>query len=261
MKTVDKAMVLLRQFSLENLEIGLNDLARNTAEDKATVRRLLVSLCKHGFVEQNPETRKYRLGHGFLSLARLREATVPMVNATQVATRWLCAKSNETAHVGIPGAAGMSTASFTLPSRGNVINLRPADSYPYHASASGLAFLSYCTPQTRQRLLELKREKMTRLTITETDVLEEFLSQTRKLGYSFSRNTVEVGVCSIAMPFFTDGADPAGTMAIAVPDLNMNDEREKQLASWLTTAVEQLETALTGASKTDRRAADPPGVR
>lgn len=247
MKTVDKAMQLLRQFSLEQLEIGLNDLARATGQDKAVTRRLLVSLSRHGFIEQNPETRKYRLGHGFLSLARLREATVPMVRATQVVTQWLSAHANETVHVGIPGEAGMATASFTLPPRGNVINLRPADTYPFHSSASGLAFLTWCSDKTRQRILGLKRERLTAHTVTEEAELREIIAQTRSRGYSCTRNTVEAGVASVAMPFFTDGRDPAGTVAIAVPDLNLDDARQQELAALLKTAIDKLETALTGA--------------
>lgn len=247
MKTVDKAMLLLRQFSLENLEIGLNDLARATGQDKAVTRRLLLSLSKHGFIEQNPENRKYRLGHGFLSLARLREATVPMVKATQVVTQWLSARANETVHVGIPNENGMSTASFTLPARGNVINLRPADSYPFHSSSSGLAFLSFCSAETRERLLGLRRERLTPFTVTGEEELLEIFAETRSRGYACSRNTVEVGVASVAMPFFTDGKDPAGTIAIAVPELNLDDARQEELAALLRTAVEKLETALTGA--------------
>ncbi|MDC0659031.1 IclR family transcriptional regulator [Leisingera sp. SS27] len=247
MKTVDKAMFLLRQFSLENLEIGLNDLARATDQDKAVTRRLLLSLIKHGFIEQNPETRKYRLGHAFLSLARLREATVPMVKATQVVTQWLSAQANETVHVGIPGAVGLGTASFTLPARGNVINLQPAETYPYHSSSSGLAFLAFCSEDTRERLLKLKREKLTRFTVTDEAELREILRETRSRGFSCARNTVEIGVASVAMPFFTDGKDPAGTIAIAVPDLNLDAARQAELAALLGAAIRQLETALTGA--------------
>ncbi|MEW2913916.1 IclR family transcriptional regulator [Leisingera sp. JC11] len=247
MKTVDKAMLLLRQFSLESLEIGLNDLARATGQDKAVTRRLLLALSKHGFIEQNPETRKYRLGHEFLALARLREATVPMVKATQVVTQWLSAQANETVHVGIPGETGLATASFTLPARGNVINLRPAETYPYHSSSSGLAFLSFCSPETRERLLKLKREKLTRFTVTDEEELRDVIRETRSRGYACARNTVEIGVASVAMPFFTGGKDPAGTVAIAVPALNLDEDRQEELAGLLRTAIGKLETALTGA--------------
>lgn len=253
MKTVDKTMFLLEQFSLEQLEIGLNDLARLTGEDKAVTRRILISLQKHGYIEQNPENKKYHLGHSFLSLARLREATVPMLKACQIVARWLCAKSDETVHVGMPSTKGMSTACFELPTRGNIINLRPAERYPYHASASGLAYLTFCRRATREKLLELDRQKLTRFTLVELADLERFFEETRSRGYAFSRNTVEVGVCSIALPFFGDGVDPAGTVAIAVPDSNMSPERELQLAGWLEDAVSNLEIAMTGATHGVRR--------
>jgi len=259
LKTVDKTMALLKQFSLEQLEIGLNDLARLTGEDKAVTRRILVSLQKHGYIEQNPENKKYHLGHSFLSLARLREATVPMLKASQIVARWLCAKSDETVHVGMPSSNGMSTVCFELPTRGNIINLRPAERYPYHASASDLAYLTFCSRATREKLLELDRQKLTRFTLVRLDDLERFFEETRSRGYAFSRNTVEVGVCSLALPFFADGNDPAGTVAIAVPDSNMNPERERQLTGWLEDAVSNLEIALTGSAHGDRRRQGAPG--
>ncbi|WP_375175056.1 IclR family transcriptional regulator [Pseudooceanicola sp.] len=254
MTTVDKAMKLLRQFSLERLEIGLNELSRQTGEDKAVVRRILVSLMKSGFVEQNPENQRYFLGSGFLALARLREATVPMVRATQIVSAWLCSKTNETVHVSIAGQTGMSTVAYNLPPRGNVINLRPADRYPFNSSSSGLAYLSFCTPVTRERLLELPRERLTRFTVTDPDELRALCATTRANGYACTRNTVEEGVASVAMPFFLGSADPSGTVAIAVPDLNLTPEHESFLVASLRAGVGRLETALLGEPHTEKAA-------
>ena len=254
MSTVDKAMNVLRQFSLERLEIGLNEMARLTGEDKAVVRRILVSLMKAGFVEQNPETHRYLLGSGFLALARLREATVPMVRATQIVSAWLCRQTNETIHVSIAGQTGMSTVAYNLPQRGNVINLRPADRYPFHSSSSGLAYLSYCTPQTRERLLDQPREKLTQHTVTGADELRALCAATRAAGYACTRNTVEVGVASVAMPFFLGAADPSGTIAIAVPDLNLTPDHERFLVDSLRIGVARLETALAGEPRSESAA-------
>jgi DNA-binding IclR family transcriptional regulator len=251
MKTVDKAMNILRQFSLEKLEIGLNDLAKMTGQDKAVTRRILLSLSAHGFVEQNPENKKYFLGHGFLSLARLREATVPMGKAAQNVAEWLSERTNETVHVSIPGRTGMATIAYRLPARGNIINLRPADVYPFHASASGLAYLSSCTEETRKLLFGQKREKLTRFTLVEDDELESKIANTQSRGYACTRNTVEIGVSSVAMPFFSDGNDPAGTIAIAVPDLNLTPEHERFLAEALRAGINKLEHALVGEPHTE----------
>lgn len=250
MKTVNKAMQLLRQFSLEQLEIGLSELARMTGEDKAVTRRLLVSLMENGFIEQNPETRKYFLGSEFLSLARLREATVPMGRAAQIVARWLGGASNETVHVGVPGRMGMATVAYHLPPRGNIINLRPADRYPFHASSSGLAYLARTTPERRAEILSLPRERLTPATVVEAGALADVVAQTRQRGYARTRNTVEEGVASVAMAFFLASAvDPAGTIAITVPDISLTEPREAELVELLARGVRSLETALTGTSR------------
>lgn len=115
MKTVDKALSVLDQFSLEKTEIGLSELSRMAGLDKAATRRLLLALAKHGFIEQVAETRKYRLGHGFLRLARIREATVPLARAAQEVADWLVEQTGETAHVSIPGKTGMTTVAHRMP--------------------------------------------------------------------------------------------------------------------------------------------------
>ena len=62
MSTIGKALSLLDHISQLDKDTGLTDLARLAALDKATARRFLVELERHGFVEQDEETRKYRLG-------------------------------------------------------------------------------------------------------------------------------------------------------------------------------------------------------
>ena len=62
MSTIGKALSLLDLISVLDKDIGLSDLARLSTLDKATTRRFLVELERHGFVEQDEETRRYRLG-------------------------------------------------------------------------------------------------------------------------------------------------------------------------------------------------------
>ena len=71
MSTIGKALGLLDAISRLDREHGLSDIARLCALDKATTRRFLVELERHGFVEQDAETRKYRIGAEPVRLARL----------------------------------------------------------------------------------------------------------------------------------------------------------------------------------------------
>jgi adenosylmethionine-8-amino-7-oxononanoate aminotransferase len=55
------------------MRIGLPEFARLAKIDNATADRLLGALSKHGLVEQETESRAYRLGAATLRLARIRE--------------------------------------------------------------------------------------------------------------------------------------------------------------------------------------------
>lgn len=246
MKTVDKALSVLDQFSMSQTEIGLSELSRMSGVDKAATRRLLVAMADHGFIEQSQDSRKYRLGNGFLRLARIREMTVPVARAAQEAAEWLVAQTNETVHASVPGPHGMTTIGHQLPNRGRVINIVPAQVLYYHATASGLAFLAFAREETTARLLTLKREKITRDTITAKADLEKTLREFRKQGFSETHNTFESDVSSLAIPFFLEEGDPAGTMAIAVPKADLTPARRDELLPLLRASVAQLEKALTG---------------
>ncbi len=246
MKTVDKALSVLDQFSMENTEIGLSELSRMAGLDKAATRRLLIALSKHGFIEQSSDTRKYRLGHGFLRLARIREATVPVTRAAQEVANWLVEQTNETVHVSIPGAQGMTSIAHRLPNRGHVVNIVPSQVLYYHATASGLAYLSFASAETANKILSMKREKMTEATTTSKPELRKIASTFKSQGYSQTRNTFESDVSSIAMPFFQDEHDPAGSIALALPKNDLTDSRRDELLPLLKEAVSRLETALTG---------------
>lgn len=247
MKTVDKALSVLDQFSLERTEIGLSELARMAGLDKAATHRLLVALAKHGFIEQVAETRKYRLGHGFLRLARIREATLPMARIAQEVADWLVEEVNETAHVSVPGSRGMTTIAHRLPNRGHVVNIIPSQLLPFHATASGLAYLAFASPDTARTILSLKAEKITADTVTAKADINKLAATFREQGYAMAHSSFEAGVSGIAMPFFQGGANPAGAIALALPGGDLTDKRRDGLLPMLRDAVSRMETALTGA--------------
>ena len=59
MSTVGKALSLLDAVARAERGMGLAEIARLCGTDKATARRLLVDLGRHGFIEQDLETKKY----------------------------------------------------------------------------------------------------------------------------------------------------------------------------------------------------------
>ena len=66
--TVTKVCRILDQFK-DRPSLGITDLARSLDMLPSDVHRIVTSLQFHGYVERNPETRRYHLGAGLLRLS------------------------------------------------------------------------------------------------------------------------------------------------------------------------------------------------
>ena len=59
---IDKALEILFCVADQSRDVGVSEITEILGSDKATVFRALKALEKYGLIEQNEETKKYRLG-------------------------------------------------------------------------------------------------------------------------------------------------------------------------------------------------------
>ena len=84
LSSVTSALLVLKVFSEDEAEIGISNLAKRLGLAKSTVHRLAVTLAAEGFLEQNPDNGRYRLG---LSLFSLGASVAPLIGGV-IADRW-----------------------------------------------------------------------------------------------------------------------------------------------------------------------------
>jgi len=239
-------MGLLGLFSVEQTEFGLSELARLAGLDKAATRRLLVSLAKHGFIEQDAESRRYRLGTGFLRLARIREITLPTAEICQGVVDWLTEMTNETAHASVRGAGALTTIAYCEPMRGTIVHIDPGEALPFHATASGIVYLGFAPSAERDSLLRGRLASFTGHTpVHRAEVLRR-AEQAFAQGYCFNERGFEDEVSGVAVPFFGTSGAVAGTVAVATPSSRMTAERREQVTELLLQASARITAALGG---------------
>jgi DNA-binding IclR family transcriptional regulator len=246
MKTVDKTMGLLSHFTPTQPEIGLSELARLAEMDKATTRRILVSLSKHHFIEQNQITKAYRLGSGFLHLARVREATTPITAIATQTVDWLCDATSETSHASVGGPNALITVAHKEPHRGTVVMIDPTEPLPFHATASGIAFLAFNDQSLLESVLRQNLNKYTTQTVTDPEAIRQRVAQAQEQGFYLNEHGFESDVAGLAAPFFNADGTAAGAIAAAMPISRKTDELVTKVKKHVAAASARITTAIGG---------------
>lgn len=246
MSTVSKAVSLLELFTLTEPEIGLSDLARRAGLDKATARRLLMALADHRLIEQEPQSRHYRLGAGLSRLARIRDAHFPFVRLATPIIRKLSLETGETVHLTEFSAGALITVHVELSVKANRVNVDVGQVLPLHGTASGIAFLAASRPEVVGAYLEKSLQAFTTHTMTRPAALSKAVTLTASRGYSRSAQGYEEGVHSISAAILGGDGQPIGTLAIASPVSRIDDAIAASQGAAAIRAAGQISARLTG---------------
>jgi len=245
MKTVDKAFNLLSYFTTTAPEFGLSELARQADLDKATTLRILVSLMKHGFIEQDDVSKKYRLGASVLRFARIREATFPIVSVLQPFVDRLAQQTSETAHASLASEEALITIAIAEPVRSTRVFVDPSQLLPFHATASGLAYLAFARPEIAETILSGSDFSVhTELTLRDPAKLRARMAQIRDRGYAIAERSFETEVIGIAAPIFSAGGHSLGALAVASVASRMSEETERSIAGEVVRAAVEATRSL-----------------
>jgi DNA-binding IclR family transcriptional regulator len=100
-QALDRGLTILDLLANTGGELGVTEVPRQLGVNKSTAYRLLATLQRHDLVDQNPDTEKYRLGHGLVRLAGSVTAAMDLVKASGPGLRDLASATEETVNLAI----------------------------------------------------------------------------------------------------------------------------------------------------------------
>lgn len=238
---VKRALSLLDLFTESLPEIGLSDAARLSGHDKATVHRLLGTLREAELVEQDPQTKLYRIGPAVLRLARVREKSTPLLSVVQPLLDQITQDTGETSHFSLYTGEALAVVASCTSSRPNHVALNKMEVLPMHATASGLAYLAFCKKELRDRALSHPLPAFTRWTVTEVEGIKQVLENVRHLGFAVADKSYDEDSFGIAVPILgaTDGS-AMGALAVAAPIYRMSDPVKAKTIALLNETAREL---------------------
>lgn len=237
---------------------GVSDLARAVGRERSQVSRMLRALESGGLVEQDPETRRYRLGWPLLVLASGAGNTA-LLRAARPALRKVVARTGEVALLSVQ----QGNRSLTVLRAESTQSLRAGGwvgrSSPMHCTASGRALLFDSDDELVEAVTAEDLPAPTHGLRAPRDLPELLarLRTERAQGYALASEEVEIGLTSVGVPVRDRTGELVAVANISGPTSRLIT-RIDEVAHRLRTAVEAIEATLTHPRPAARRATPRP---
>ncbi len=212
LSSVASALLLLKTFSEDEAELGISGMAKRLGLAKSTVHRLAVTLASEGFLEQNQENGRYRLGLSLFKLGVLVRRRMDVSNLGMLLLRALRDLTQESVHLAI-----LSEGSIVYMYNVEGAQTIGARSYlgarkPAFCTSEGRVLLAFGSAQQVQAVLAEPLEARTPKTVTDPKALLELFDEVRRLGYAIDDEESEGGMRGVAAPI----RNISGTVVAAV---------------------------------------------
>jgi len=229
-QSLDRGLAVLSAFTSGRPLLGVSELSREIGLGRSTTHRYVATLAALGYLQQDPATKKYRLGPRVLDLGF---SAVNSMELRQIAAPHLQQLSDETGHtvnMAILDGADIVYVERCRSARAGQreidLNLHVGSRLPAYCTSMGKALLAFLDEDEQAELVD-RVELMQRgpNTLTDSAALKEDLARVRARGVAVNDEELAFGLRSIAAPVRSheQGAVAAINIAVHRSMLSMTD--------------------------------------
>lgn len=244
-KSLEKALKILECFTVEAPELGITEISHQLDLYKSNVYNLVSTFEQCGYLEQNSQTGKYRLGHSIMKLSHVISTTMGFHSIVKQSITDLARQIDETVYFGIPDGENVMYMEGAFPEKYNY-NMRSIQGMtaPMVCTAIGKAMLAYMQEEFIETILEKPMERFTDYTITDPQVMKEELKKIRERGYSTDNMEHEYGIKCVGVPILNHNGEVIGALSATGPSLRFSEEQSNLFVELLKDKAEFLSTRI-----------------
>lgn len=240
-QSLGRAFAILEEIARHREGIGLADLSKRVALHNSTTFHLAKTMVSLGYLRQERDTKRYRVGRPLFALAASALDEIEMVNLATPILEELSRESGESSHFAVRMgdavvviARTSGAGAFQLTDRVGVV--RPA-----HCTALGKIVLASLRPDQLKRFLErVELKPATKKSITDPTVLLREIAEVRRSAVALDDGEFNAEVRCVAVPVFNFTGDVIGALGISGPIWRMADEVLKTRARQVQAAAKRL---------------------
>ncbi len=220
-QSLERGLAILSAFRSGRPLLGVSDLAREVGLSRSTTHRYIATLAALSYLQQDPPTRKYRLGPRVLDLGF---SAINSMDLRELAVPHLQALSDETGHtvnmavLDGPDILYIERCRTSRQGQRDIdLNLHIGSRLPAYCTSMGKVLLANLPAEALDKVLrqtEFHRRGPNTLTAKSELVAE--LERVRRDGLATNNEELAYGLRSIAAPVFSQDGEVAAAINLAV---------------------------------------------
>lgn len=229
-KSVSRALDIIAMVSLKKGGLGVTEIANQMDINKSSVYRILSTLVQYGYIEQDIETGRYKLGYAFLTISSKLLESIDLRTEAKPYLQLLENETNEVIHLVV---FDQGEVVYIEKLEGNELlrmHSRVGKRAPMHCTSVGKTILANLSKAEAIGILERKgMPRHTEETITDLDEFMKELDVVREQGYALDLEENEHGITCIAAPIFDHSGNVYAGVSISGTTERMTKERLNKL--------------------------------
>lgn len=252
-QSLGRAFAILEQVARHREGIGLAELSKLVGLHNSTTFHLAKTLVSLGYLRQEKDTRRYRIGRPLFALAASALDEIEMVNVATPVLEDLSRETSESSHFAVRmGDAVVVIARTTGPGAFQLTD-RVGVVRPAHCTALGKIILASLRPDQLERFLQrVELKPSTPKSITDVDLLLREVAEVHRTGVAFDDGEFNPEVRCVAVPVSDFTGRVIGALGISGPIWRLSNQALHNSAEIVRAAAVRL-SAEFGAKRDPNR--------
>jgi DNA-binding IclR family transcriptional regulator len=246
-KSLGRALVVLQAFRPERPALSLSDVAGLARIDKATVRRLLMTMQRLGFIEQDPLSRRYMLGPAILEVAAAVQVNRELRDIVRPIMFDIASRTSLSVYLAV--TAGHEALCVERVESLSPIQVRvwpPGGRLPLNCGAGPRVLLAHLPSAEAAAIVRGPLGRMTVRSQTNRRTLLRDLKRIRARGWEYAVDDVTVGAAALGVPIVDRGGRVRAALSVAGLTHRFRGRARHGVLATLTDAAGRVSPGIAG---------------
>ena len=243
-KSLQKALEVLHCF-VEKQPLGVTEISEKLGLYKSNVHNILMTFKAMGYLEQDPDSGKFRLGIEVFSLSRAYRQNLDISKIALPYMEKIAEETNELVYLTIPKGDEMVYVEAVYPHNQKTMGQSVAgERCKMYCTSVGKAILATMSQQEIAELIQEPLEAYTEYTITDFEALMKEVDRTRRRGYGIDNMELNFGMKCVGIVLKNHKGQVEAGLSVSAPSLRMSDETVRKTASILKAYGNEIQKML-----------------